>query len=580
MSYDEDRDRRLLAGEGVDLEEALAHVDELHKRLILPFERVRTPRDLAAALRRTAAFLIAPFADTPGFAGDQVLDYEFLHALDNAVIPGLEDALFAEQAMGRGLLFAFLRDLIHMTRVPFEGQPLKGLQILGLLETRLVSFDKVIVIDVNEGTVPAHEDVDPLLPEPLRPAVGLPSKEKEEAITRYHFERLVGSAREVHLMWQASTSTSASGLDGKKTRSRFIEALLWKREAAAGRLMDDAIARETLRIPPQALAKQEGLAKDAGDAIKVEEFLRRHAARHGISATLLNRYLRCPARFFYEYILELALPESPLEEVDSAELGITVHKALEAYFKPFEGKRFVRARDADAERLIALFSEAYGQTAIRRSLGPEKRVFLETAVLHRLRSYLEAMPDETVIESLERRYTAEVPTGAGPLKFGGKVDRIDCRDGRRIILDYKTGAVHAFGVGHFEDELADLALPAEFDYAGLRQLREALPDVQLPLYVMLVAAGSEAGAASGDLLSAYVGLRAPGDEGHKEHYFVRPDKASELGEAYRTWFSRTFPGVLAYLVDHMIKSPCFYRATDEAECAHCDYEAVCSLAFA
>jgi ATP-dependent helicase/nuclease subunit B len=579
LCYSEERDQRLLASEGIDLEEAVAHIDQIHERLIKPWQKVKTPRSLAATLRKTVSFLLAPFLEHPQFGAEQMLDNEFVSALQEQIIPSLEDALFADQTMSRGLLFTLLRDLVAMTRVPFEGQPLKGLQILGLLETRLLSFDRVIVLDVNEGIVPSHEDVNPLLPEPLRPAVGLPSKEKEEAITRYHFERLVGSARDVHLVWQASTAPSASGLEGKKTRSRFVEALLWGQEVSAGRLLDETIKREVLTIPPQALVKGEGLAKSEADAGRVAEFIRGAAAGHGISATLLNTYLRCPVRFLYQYILDLALPESPLEEVDAKELGTIVHRALEAYFKPHEGKTFARARHRDPEKLVSIFTDLYGESPMHRSLGPEKRVFLEGAVAHRLRTYLDALPDETFIESLERRYASTLATGLGPLAFGGKVDRIDRREGKQIILDYKTGSVETFNVGHFEKVLTKLVLPGEFDYRGLRQVREAIADLQLPLYVMLVAAAGT-GESAANILSAYVELRAPGDDNSKERYFVRPDKVDELGETYAAWFTGPFPAILAYLIDHMVKAPCLYRATDESDCGYCDYNAICGLAFA
>lgn len=589
LSYAEERDRSLLESEGIDLEEAVAHIDQIQTRLLKPWQAIRSPRDLAHALRKIVGFLLAPLLERPQFAAEQPLDSEFVHALGEQVIPGLEDALFAREPMSRGLLFALLRDLVAMTRVPFEGEPLKGLQVLGLLETRLLSFDRVIVIDVNEGTVPAHEDVNPLLPDPLRPAVGLPSKEKEEAITRYHFERLVGSAREVHLVWQASTTPSASGLEGKKTRSRFVEALLWKEEAKAGRLLDDEIKRQVLTIPPQALAKGEGLPKTEEDSAAVAEFIRSQAAGQGISATLLNTYLRCPAQFLYKYILDLNVPASPLEEVDSADLGVMVHRALEAYFRPHVGKAFVRARHGDPDRLVEIFTEIYSASPMYRSLGPEKRIFLESAVRHRLRTYVEAMPEETFVETIETRFSASLPTGVGLLKFGGKVDRIDLRQGKRIVLDYKTGSVKTSNVGHFEKVLADLAAPAEFDYAGLAQVREAVADLQLPLYVLLVASvgrdfkakgGAKPGPNAANILSAYVELRAPGSDGHKERYFVRPDKAEELGDTYAAWFAETFPEILAYVIGHMVKSPCFYRATDEADCAYCDYEAICGLAFA
>jgi len=247
----------------------------------------------------------------------------------------------------------------------------------------------------------------------------------------------------------------------------------------------------------------------------------------------------------------------------------------------------VKVRHSDPERLVSLFTELYGESPVFRSLGPEKRIFLESAVAHRLSSYLEALPDDTFIESLERRYDATVATGLGPLKFAGKVDRIDQREDRRIILDYKTGSVEKPGVGHFAKELVNLALPAEYDYEGLSTIREALPDLQLPLYVMLVGSAEAASGASAEgrvegsasgILSAYVELRAPGGDDFRERYFVRPDNADELGDAYSQWFAGPFPQLLAYLIDHMIKSPCFYRATYDGDCAHCDYSPICGLA--
>ncbi|HVP57561.1 MAG TPA: PD-(D/E)XK nuclease family protein [bacterium] len=581
LSYAEEHASALLASEGIDLAEAVAHLDRLHANLIRPWEKAKTPSELAATLRQTVGFLLEPFLGRTQFAAGQLLDNEFVHALGDEVIPSLEDALFADEPMAHSLLFTLLRDLVHMTRVPFEGQPLKGLQILGLLETRLLAFDKVIMLDVNEGILPAHEDVNPLLPELLRPAIGLPTKEKEEAITRYHFERLVGSAREVHLVWQASTATSASGLEGKKTRSRFVEALLWGKEAKAGSLLDHLIEREVLTIPAQALVKAEGLPRSNSDATKVATFIKSHAAKHGISATLLNTYLRCPASFLYRYILKLEPPESPLEEIDPAELGVLVHQALEAYFRPYAGREYIRARHNDPGQLLDLFHGLYGQSPTYRSLGPEKRIFLEGAVAHRLRGYLEAMPEATFIEGVEQQYSAKLETSLGNLALAGKVDRLDRRDGKRIILDYKTGSVDTFGAGHFEQALADLALPASLDYEGLQLVRDAIADLQLPLYVMLVAQSAPSGRKdAADILSAYVELRSPTSEQFKERYFVKPDRQAEIQDAYAAWFAETFPKLVAYVIDHIAHAPQFYRATDEADCAYCDYRAICGLTLA
>ncbi len=577
VSDDPERDRRLLVGEGLDMEEARAHVGQLHGEILRPWQEINTPHDLAATVSSTARFLLLPFLGQPlaGPVSDEhALDNEFVYALETQVIPSLEDALFARQTMGKQLLFSLLRDLIHMARVPFEGRPLKGLQILGLLESRLLSFEKVIVIDVNEGIVPPSEDVNPLLPEPLKPAAGLPSRERDEAITRYHFGRLIGSAREVHLVWQSSTAPSSSGIEAKKTRSRFVEALLWSEERKAGRLLDDVVTREVLTISPKALLRAEGLVKTETDVRKLDDFIRARSRKPGLSATLLDTYLRCPLQFYYQYMLGLEPPAAPSEEIDSGELGQIIHRALETYFRPYENREYANPRDCDEAKLISIFTGLYQQSAMYRCLAPEKRFFLEHTVAHRLRTYLSAVPETTVIESLEQEYKATISTSLGNLALYGKVDRIDSRDGRRIILDYKTGWVDAFGATRFENRLARLELPKDFDYQGLSEVKDAIKEVQLPLYVFLVS--SAAGRDAGTTLSAYVELR----KGGKELYFVAPEKIEALRDSYASWFAKDFPRLLAYIIDHMIKSTCFYPATDEGACSFCDFNSVCSLSFA
>jgi ATP-dependent helicase/nuclease subunit B len=578
--------RELLTSEGLDLEEAQAHVDQLHASLLKPWQAIETPRDLAAALRNTARFLLLPLlggaqageGDTtppqPARRGsdEYALDNEFVYALESQVLPNLEDVLFARQIMRKDLLFSLLRNLIHMTRVPFDGRPLKGLQILGLLESRLLSFNKVIVIDVNEGVVPASEEVNPLLPEPLRSAVGLPPREKEEAITRYHFDRLVGSAKEVYLVWQSSTSSSTTGLDGKKTRSRFVETLLWREERKAGRLLEDLVTKEVLSISPKALVREEGVAKTESDIRSLETFIRTH--KPGLSATLLNTYVTCPLQFYYHYILELREPQAPDEDVDSGELGRIVHTALETYFAPFKGRTYVPEQDSDRAKLMSIFKRLYKESAKCSALGPEKRFFLEHAAEHRLGTYLGNMEETTFIDSLEREYRAPLVTSLGELTLYGKVDRMDIRDGANIIFDYKTGRVDRFGAGHFESRILNFPLPGAFDYEALVAVKEAFKDIQLPIYVLLVCSALKKDPAS--TLSAYVELREAG----AERYFVGPKKIESVKDSYAAWFAEGLPQLLAYLVDHMLKSPLFYPATDERACAYCPYNPVCRLSFA
>jgi RecB family exonuclease len=569
ISEDPARDKNFLATEGLALEESQEFVREFHRHLVTPLEALRTPWEMAVALKGLIRFLFSPFIEQETFLCDYPFDNEFIYTLEDSVIPSLEDALFAQYPMDLRLLFSLLREVLHMSRTPFEGHPLVGLQLLGVLETRLLSFDKFIVIDVNEDVIPSHEEVNPLLPEPLKGAFGLAGREQEEAIVRYHFERLIACAKEVHLLWQSSTLPTSSGMEGKKVRSRFIESLLWREEKRQGVVLEGAVSKSSLRIADESLMRKEGLAKGEGEHQRVWDFLSSWSGIHGISASLLNTYLQCPLKFYYHYLLGLRKTIIVSEDVDSAALGEILHQVLEEYFSRYRKQTYIKAAENDPERLISIFKEHFTGSAMYYSLAPEKRFFLEYVAVFRLKNYLAQMPDKTFISALEEEYRLKLPLAPGEFTFYGKVDRIDRREGHQIILDYKTGKVEAFAKGHFERKILPFALPDEFSYEGLKAVREAMRDLQLPFYVLLVASGSEA--ELGGTLTAYVEL----GRGGEERYFIHPDRFDELQGASIAWFSKTFPALLTYVIDHMIEAPLYFRTTEAEDCRFCEYESVC-----
>jgi len=209
-----------------------------------------------------------------------------------------------------------------------------------------------------------------------------------------------------------------------------------------------------------------------------------------------------------------------------------------------------------------------------RCLAPEKRFFLEYVAAYRLKGYLSQMPEATFIEVLEQEYRLPLSLALGEFTFYGKVDRIDKRGGLRIILDYKTGRVETFGKGHFERYILPFTIPTELDYEGLKAVKGAIKDLQLPLYCLLVAGGKTE--ALGTNLAAYVEL----GWGGQESYFIPWDRIDRLRTAAITWFSCSFPALLSFLIEHMVEAPYFFPATDEDACRFCEYEAVCRFSLA
>ncbi|NPB09849.1 MAG: hypothetical protein GXO17_05790, partial [Thermodesulfobacteria bacterium] len=209
-----------------------------HHELVKPWLRVETAYDLAQVLRRTVSRVLAPRLEklTQDETPETLLERAFLFAFESEVLPSLERVSFARVGLRPKTLFSFLRDLLRNIRAPFEGEPLEGLQIMGLLETRLLSFRRVMVLDANEGYLPSVEEINPILPEGVKPLLGLPPREREEIIERYHFFGLVDGAEEVHLFYQSTISGKGETL-GKKLRSRYVERLLWEEEEQVGRLL-------------------------------------------------------------------------------------------------------------------------------------------------------------------------------------------------------------------------------------------------------------------------------------------------------------------------------------------------------
>ncbi len=554
-----------LALEGVDLAEARAFLREIHQRIIRPWRGIRTARELALTVEGILSFIFG----SPLKAGHP-LENEFLYTLQEELLPALKGSLFADEPVSQSLLFSLFRQIVSVTRTPFEGEPLVALQILGLLETRLLKFDRVIVIDLNEGVLPSHEEVDPLLPPSLRPSLGLPEREREEEIVRYHFERLIYSAQEAYLIWQSSTSLSTEGLEGKTSRSRFVERLLWEEELRRGKLLEDEIRKPALTIPPSHFLPKEGIPKDRK---RVWTKVFSLSQGKGLSASLLNTYIRCPLKFYYKYILGLEPPVEVLEEVEGDILGQVIHRALEEYFAPFLGRVYDPSRDNDLERLFGLFLKNFNRSPLS-VLGPEKRFFIEEVVRYRLERFLQEMRDPFVILALEEEISLRLDFLGTEWNFSGRVDRIDLRKDTKVIVDYKTGRPER---RRSFPAMVDFIPPEDLHYEQLREINRKVPDLQLQLYVLLLTKGKSA--ELGRTTAVYLNLA----EGNREMEFflIKPqDLARE--ERRRTWiqWSREgFPKLLQYLLRHILESPLYFRATEEEYCRFCEYEPSCHYAW-
>ena len=428
---------------------------EIHRVFVRAFDGVRTLGDLSQILRAAMRYLVAhcPAVQYP-FSG------EFFGALAG-FLDGLAGSRLAAHAPAdRRSLFDFFAALAGQQRIPFRGQPLEGLQVLGLLETRTLRFERVFVLDVNEGTLPSVQAADPLLPLAVRQALGLPGPREHEAVTRHHLEHLMAGAAESHLFHVSAEEESPS---------RFIARMVWEREQQARRLDCVPVKSVELRLDPP---------RPAAVAIPKDEAVLDRLRLLRYSATALDAYLACPLRFYCQYVLGLRERETIEDAVEGRSVGLVLHEAMEFLLQPRLGRALdARAVEALQGGVVAAVDHAF-QAHGWENRG--ERFLVHQLLADRIRGFLAREAEEGWTP---RQLEFELKGRLSGLEFSGRIDRLDERPapdgpGSRI-LDYKSGQAKAF-LGKIRTVKIREPLRSREE---LRQARAG--SLQMPLYAWL-----------------------------------------------------------------------------------------------
>jgi len=353
--------------------------------------------------------------------------------------------------------FAFIRSYVAVQSVAFSGTPLRGLQVLGLLETRNLKFDTLYILDANDDVIPGSGRNDMLLPQPVRQMLGIETYRDREKLAEYYFELAVNGAREVHIFYSA---------DGKKEKSRFVEKLLWKRQRIDKKVSSrdyEKIARYGVRLAnskPVSMPKKNEIVG--------------HMKKFKFSATALDSYLRCQLQFYYRNVLSLQEKAEVSEDMDQSEIGSLVHDILKRFFEDAVGGKLSEER-LKIERMMEIIdlciSERYG-----RDLSAPV-YFIKQQIRRQLSQFLEfyqipnARENDIEIIGLEK-WIKVVRNG---FTFTGRIDRLEKRGDRIFIIDYKTGADNK----RFRIDTSKLE-------AGNRSSwGDAIKSLQLPVYMLL-----------------------------------------------------------------------------------------------
>ena len=337
-------------------------------------------------------------------------------------------------------LHAIYKQVIDLAEVSFEGEPLNGLQIMGVLESRVLDFDTVIVTSMNEGKFPAGKSQNSFIPYDVKRELGLPTFKEKDAIYTYHFYHLLQRAKNVYLLY----NTESDGLDAGE-KSRFITQLEVEKQANHNLTHEiyNAVLPEKA-YEPMVIEKSEAVM----DRLK-------EIAAVGFSPSALTSYIRNPIQFYFQKILRIREVDEVEENIALNTLGTIIHETLKVLYDPFVGK-FISEADIvncfkliDAE-VLTQFKAVYKEGEIKKGRNLLAFEVAKRNVHNFLKVELEGIKagDAIKIIALEKTYERVLTDSSlpFPVLIKGNVDRIEERNGNIRIIDYKTGKVEKASV--------------------------------------------------------------------------------------------------------------------------------------
>lgn len=327
--------------------------------------------------------------------------------------------------------------LIQQENFDFKGDPLHGIQIMGVLETRLLDFDNVIITNLNEGILPNGKTPFSWIPFDVRRKFEMNTFLEQDHLYAYHFYRLLQRAKKVFLLYNASAEGLFSG-----ERSRFLVQLEYFKKP-----------RHHLKFkqPQLPFPETEDKPKKANKTKAVLEHLE-EIGRTGFSPSSLTQYIRNPYSFYEQRMLKVQPVQEISNQLSAMDKGTIMHKVLEILYQPYV-THLMKASNYDKmlELLPNTLDTVFTSTLQNQEQKTGKNALVYQIMMEVLKQFLRTEKqqvsegDQIRILALEHEFSKAVYVT--PLKkeiqFKGTVDRIDVLNGTLRFVDYKTGKVGA-----------------------------------------------------------------------------------------------------------------------------------------
>jgi hypothetical protein len=375
-----------------------------------------------------------------------------------SLVEGLKFGGLAKEKFQNEELFSIFKKLIKDKKISLLGSPLKGLQILGLLESRSLSFDNVFIVGMTDSSIPAIKKKYSLIPKNIMYALGIDIVNEELEIQKHHFQRLISCAKNVSLIYPDNE---------KDERSRFIELLIWDKQMEENDINAFKISKFYLS---KFSTKQVVKAKHAKTE-KIKRYLETSQYTH----SSLDLYLNCKLKFFFKHVLLLNGRLEIGHELLDKDIGNFIHEFLKGAL--YEGLDIEQVQTLEFEKdYLEKFERSFKDSYYFKLR--EDTFMVKEVLKHRMINVLNCERQRLYknIYGCERNYFSSIKTKVGKVyKLSCRIDRIDSDGKNYMIFDYKTGYVPKIIV---LEKYIDL-LATNFYRKNIKRIIRSL---QLPLY--------------------------------------------------------------------------------------------------
>ncbi len=487
---------------------------------------------------------------------DRSVDIELLFFL-HKTIRNIQNVFAAnQQDLTVQSLRKLLSDTIRTARVPFDGEPVKGLQIMGVLETQGLDFENVIILSMNEGIFPSGKKHNSYIPMDVKRKFLSTYKEKD-AESAYLFLRLLERSNKVFLLYNTESDELGGG-----EKSRFILQLQYELQKAN----PQAIIKDLVySVDPPPRLPEDDLIIYKDETLLAQLALDLNTI--GISPSAINTYINCSLQYYLRYPAKLRQQDDVEESIEAATLGSAVHDVLENLYKekleqPLSAQ-FVDSILKDKKRIEALTKKAFGHRFDAESLTHGKNYLLYRVCLKLLDEFLkheknhleflQAKNEQLKLLMLEKKMEQLMQIGEFEIKIAGKVDRVEETNGIISVADYKTG--NPTGSVIKTDDVALFATDPKYAKA-----------MQLLTYAWLYWRSN--GSGNIQLRSGIYWLRQIADGFDA----LTLDKSELINRNILLQFEDVLKSVLTSLLDPALP---FQKTSDVERCRNCEFIRIC-----